>query len=88
MSNTRGLFEIHAIHKDTNEVVFHQKVVAEGEKEALFESNLKEELKKNNVTKDEVHLLVKEIGQLPAKEDVKTVKILGQIGKTSLVQEK
>lgn len=82
----RGLFEIHAIHKDTDEVVFHQKVVAEGEKESLWESNLKDELKKKNISREEVHLLVKEIGTLPAKEDVKKVKIVGSIGKYEVVK--
>ena len=86
-SKSRGLFEIHAINLDTDEIVFHQKVIASGEKEALFESNLKETLKEQGISRDDIHLIVKEIGQVPAKEKAKTVKIIGQIGKTILGKE-
>ena len=83
----RSLFDIYAINKDTSEVVFNEKVVAEAEKDALFESNLKEKLTELKLRKDEVHMVVHELGTVPAKEHVKTVKILGEFGKTKLVKE-
>lgn len=84
----RGLFEIVAISKDSDEIVYEEKIVAEGEKEALFESDLKEQLKVKGLKREDVHVLVREFGTLPAKEDVKIVKIIGQVGKTILAKEK
>ena len=38
MSNgDRGLFEIRAINKETDEAIYSTEIIAEGEKEALFE---------------------------------------------------
>ncbi len=90
MSNRmyRGLFEIVAVDKCSDKIVYEEKIVAEGEKEALFESDLKEQLKAKGLKKEDVHVLIKEFGVLPEKEDVKTVKIIGQVGKTILAKEK
>ena len=88
MENTRALFQIRAVRKDTDEVVFTEEVVAEGEKEALYESNMKEELKKWELTKNDVHILVKSFGTLPAKEEVKNVKIIGSAAGFTLTQDK
>lgn len=82
-----GLFQIRAVNKDTNEIVYTGEIVAEGEKEALFESDLKESLVKKGLKKDDVHIVVKEFGQVPVKERAKTVKILGQCGSLSLVKD-
>jgi len=84
---TRGLFEIRAIILDTGEVLDIQDVIADGEKEALFESDLKEKLKSRKLTLDDVHVLVREFGQVPAKEKAKYVKVLGKLGKTIVGRE-
>lgn len=79
---TRGLFEIHAINVETDEIVFTQKVVAEGEKEALFESDLKENLKKKELSKDDVHIIVTFLGSVPVKEKIKKVSLVEKMVKT------
>jgi len=76
----RGLFTIKAINKETDEIVYSEDIVAESEKDALYESALKEGLKKKGLRKDDVHLVVKEIGQVPPKEKIQRVKVLGQCG--------
>ena len=44
--DSRGLFVVYAIDKDTDEVVYKSgEVVAESEREAIFESDLKDVLK-------------------------------------------
>ena len=86
--NTRALFQIRAIKKETDEVVFSSEVVAEGEKEALYESSMKEELKSKGLNKSDVHILVKSFGPLPAKEEVKNVKIIGQAAGFTLTKDK
>lgn len=85
--NTRALFQIRAVNKFTDVVEYAEEVVAEGEKEALFESNMKEALKAKGLTKADVNVLVKSFGILPAKEEVKSVKLVGELGKYSLVKE-
>lgn len=87
MDSERALFAIRAINKDTDEVVFSAEVVAEGEKEALYNSNLKETLKEKKLKKEDVNLIITEIGKLPPKETVKNVKILGQLGSHILAKE-
>lgn len=87
-TNTRALFQIKAVKKDDDKVVFSDEVVAEGEKEALYESGMKEELKKQGLTRDDVNILVKSFGSLPPKEVVKNVKIVAAAGGMTLVQEK
>jgi hypothetical protein len=86
--NTRALFQIRAVKKDTDEVVFASEVVAEGEKEALYESTMKEELTKKNLTKSDVHIIVKSFGTIPAKEEAKNVRIVGKIDGFTLVKDK
>jgi hypothetical protein len=86
--NTRALFQIRAVVKETDEVVFNAEVVAEGEKEALYESDMKEVLKKAGLGKDDVHILVKSFGTLPPKEVVKNVKIIGAAGGFTLTKDK
>ena len=83
----RGLFQIHAIDKETDMVVFEEMVVSDGESEALFDSSLKENLKEAKRTKDDVHVIVVEVSEIPPKEDVKKVRVLGGIGNTALVRE-
>ena len=85
--DSRGLFEIHAVNLDTDEVVFQEKVVAEGESDALYCSSMKEELKKLGLKRDDVHIIVREIGCVPKREKAKTVKILGQVGGLMLSKE-
>lgn len=60
--NSRALFEIRAVSKETDEVVYSKEIVADGEKEALFESDLKESLKTQGLKKDDVTILVREFG--------------------------
>jgi len=86
--DVRGLFEIYAINLENDEIVFSEKVVAEGESDALYNSGLKEALKVKGLRKDDVHMVVKEIGSVPKKEKAKTVKILGQVGNLVLGKEK
>lgn len=77
----RGLFTIRAVDKATDRVVYIEDIVADSEKDALYESNLKDGLKDLGLKKDDVWLVVKEFGQVPPKEKVQTVKVLGQLGK-------
>ena len=84
----RALFQIRAVSKETDAIVFSSEVVAEGEKEALYESNMKEELKSKNLTKNDVHILVKAFGTLPAKEEVKNVRIIASAAGLTLTQDK
>jgi hypothetical protein len=79
VGKSRGLFEIYAVSLKDDKVVFEQKVVAEGEKEALFESDLKEGLKKLEMCKDDVHIVVREIGPVPPKEKTHVVKLLDKV---------
>ena len=83
----RGLFQIFAIDKASDMVVFEEMVVSEGESEALFDSSLKENLQSAKRTKDDVHIIVVEISPIPPKETIKKVKVLGGIGNTALVRE-
>jgi len=76
----RGLFTIKAVCKETDEIVYSHDIVAEGEKDALYESDLKDVLKSKGLTKNDVHIVVKEFGQVPPKEKVQKVKVLGQCG--------
>jgi hypothetical protein len=82
----RGLFMIRAINKETDEIVYAAEIIAEGEKEALYESDMKSYLKDKKLSRDDVHILVKELIQVPAKEDVKKVRVLGQIGEFAAVK--
>jgi len=86
--NTRALFQIRAVSKETDEIVFSAEVIAEGEKEALYESDMKEILKKAGLGKGDVHILVKAFGTLPAKEDIKNVRLIGSVAGLSLVKDK
>lgn len=83
----RGLFQIRAVNKDTDEVVFSEEVVGEGESDAMFNSKLKDALKEKNLAKDDVYILCKELGSLPKKERSKTVKLISQIGNLVLGKE-
>ena len=83
----RGLFEIRAIDKSTDEVIYKDEVIAEGETDALFESNLKEVLKEKKLTRDDVTVLIREFGAVPNKERAKKLEIKGQFGKTILARE-
>ena len=80
VGKTRGLFEIRAVNKETDEIVYKSEVIADGEKEALFESDLKETLKSLKLNRDDVTIVVRNFGAIPAKEKAKTVKLLGQLG--------
>ena len=80
IQESRGLFTIKAINKETDEIVYSEDIVAASEKDALYESNLKAGLKEKGLKKDDVHLVIKEIGQVPPKEKVQRVKVLGQCG--------
>ena len=66
-TNGRGLFEIRAIDIETDEVIYSVEVVAEGEKEALFESDLKEKLKAKRMSRQDVDIVVREFGELPER---------------------
>ena len=83
----RGLFEIRAISRDTDEIVYKDEVVAEGESDALFESNLKEVLKEKKLKRDDVYVIVREFGSVPVKERTKTVRVVGKVGKMILGKE-
>ncbi len=72
----RGIYHVHAVKKDADEIVFEQKVIADSENSALFESDLKEGLKKQELTKDDVFTVVHFIGEVPAKEKVQKVSIV------------
>lgn len=85
--DSRALFEIRVFNKDTDERIHSEEVIADGEKEALFESRLKEVLKEKDLTRDDVVILIREFGPVPAKEKVKMVKIVGQMGKMVLGKE-
>lgn len=88
MSNEeRGLFQIRAINKDTDEIVFSEEVVADGESDALFNSKLRESLKKEGLDKDDVHIVVREFGSIPKKERSKTIRLLGKAGNLILGKE-
>lgn len=86
--STRALFQIRAISKETDEIVFGAEVVAEGEKEALYESDMKDALKKLGLGKGDVHILVKAFGTLPAKEEVKNVRLIASAAGFNLTQDK
>lgn len=79
-ASERGLFEVIAINLNTDEIVFEQKIVAEGENEALFESNIKEALKEKGLNTKEVHKIVREIASVPARIEIKKVTLLSKIG--------
>ena len=85
--NDRALFEIRAFNKEDDSLVYSAEVIADGEKEALFESELKETLKDKKLTRDDVVVLIREFGPVPAKEKVKIVRIVGQMGKMVLRTE-
>ena len=78
-AKSRGLFEIHAISLSDDKVVFEQKVVAEGEAGALYESDLKTKLNELKITRDDVHIVVREIGPVPPKEKTHVVKLLDKV---------
>lgn len=77
--NRRGLFEVYAIHLETEEIVFEQKIVAESEQEALLWSNFKEALKEKKLSKNDLHLIVREIGEVPERQKPQAVKLLDKI---------
>jgi hypothetical protein len=83
----RALFNIIAINLETDEIVYESKVIAEGEKEALYESDLKEKLAAKSMHRDDVHLIITEIGPVPGKRKPKKFKVLGQVGNTALMTE-
>lgn len=85
--NSRGLFEIVAINIETSEIVYEDKVISEGEKEALFDSNLKEVLNSKKLTRDDVCVLTRCFGVVPEKVRPKRFKVIGKIGKTMLASE-
>ena len=74
-----GLFQIRVVDLETREIVHSEEVVADGESEALFNSKVKEVLKAKSLTKDDVHIIAKELDSVPKREKVKTVKVLGGI---------
>jgi len=86
-ANSRGLFGIRVVDLETDKVVHAEEVVAEGEQDALFESDVKEALKKLGLKKEDVHIIVKEFGSVPQKPRPKTVRFVGQLGKTILGRE-
>jgi hypothetical protein len=86
-NDSRALFSIIAIDLESDEIVYENKVIAEGEKEALFESDLKEKLKLKKLTRDDVHLIVKEIGSVPSRIRPRKFRVLGTVGKHSLMKE-
>jgi len=63
----RALFEIRAVSIETDEVIYKTEIVAEGEKEALFDSDLKEVLKSKKLSKYDVDIVVREFGRLPER---------------------
>jgi len=75
--NGRGLFQIRVINLDTDNIIHSEEVIAEGESDALFQSNLKDVLKNNRLTRDDVHIIIKEFGSVPKRDKIKTVKVLG-----------
>jgi len=75
----RGLFEIFAIQLSTDKIVFEQKVVADGENEALYESDLKDKLKELKIKRDEVCLIVREIGPVAPKSKPHMVRLLDKV---------
>jgi len=83
----RGLFLVHAIGKDDDSIVFRQELVAESERDAMYESDLKKVLEEKGLTKRDVDIVVSEINSLPAREEVKTVRIIGKAGKVILGKE-
>ena len=85
--NSRGLFEIVAIGLESGEIIYEDKVIAEGEKEALWESSLKETLNSKKLTRDDVHILVREFGKVPAKVKPKKFTVISKVGKTMLAKE-
>ena len=85
--NERGLFEIRAIAIENDEVIYKADVIAEGESDALFQSDLKEALKSKKMTRDDVNILIREFGPLPKKERAKTVRVIGQVGNLVLAKE-
>ncbi len=74
-----GLFQIRVVDLESREVIHSEEVVADGESEALFNSKVKEVLKAKGLTKDDVHIIAKELASVPKREKVKTVKVLGGI---------
>lgn len=87
INGKRGLFEIIGINLEDDSIVYKAKVIAEGEKEALFESDLKEKLKANKLTRDDVHLIIREIGAVPARIRPRKFRVVGKLGKHSLMKE-
>jgi len=86
-ANSRALFEIVAIDLDSGTIVYESKVIAEGEKEALFESDLKEKLAAKKMTREDVHILVREFGQVPAKCRMHKFVVKGRLGKHLVAKE-
>jgi hypothetical protein len=87
VDNSRGLFNIIAINLDTDEIVYNSLIIAEGENKALFESDLKDDLKKLKLTLDDVHVIVKEIASVPARTKPRKFTIKGKLGKHILARE-
>jgi len=85
--DSRGLFGIWVVELDSDVIVYKDEVIAEGESDALFNSNLKEVLKEKKLKRDDVHVIVKEIGSVPKREKAKTVKIIGQAAGFMLSKE-
>ncbi|MFA6971417.1 MAG: hypothetical protein WC208_08460, partial [Gallionella sp.] len=59
------------------EIIDSEEVIAEGEADALFQSNVKSVLKEKKLKKEDVHIIVKEFGSVPKKERPKMVRVMG-----------
>jgi len=77
----RALFEIRAVSIETDEVIYKTEIVAEGEKEALFDSDLKEVLKSKKLSKYDVDIVVREFGRLPERTPRRKNFFTGKKGK-------
>ncbi len=78
----RAIYHVYAVKKDADEIVFEQKVVAESEKDALYESDLKEALKKKEISKDDIFTVCSFVGEVPAKEKVQKVSVVEKVFKS------
>lgn len=76
---SRGLFEIHVINLTDDKVVYTEKVVADSEANALYESDVKAKLKELGIKKDDTHIVIEEIGSVPPKEKPHVVKFLDKV---------
>ena len=76
---SRGLFQIRVIDLDTDGIVYAEEVVAEGESDALFQSDVKRVLKEKGLHREDVHIICVEMAPVPKRQRPQAVRLIDRI---------